>query len=150
MDHVRIPWKGWIVVCDGAKALIFRNEGDAELLNLKLVEVIAEPHALSRDLGTDRPGRVYQSHGSARSTVEAPDFHSEAEAAFLAGIVDHLDKAVREHSVRHLVLVAPPKALGLLRQRLTPALRAIVTAEVDKDLAGLPTHEIEAHLAGSS
>jgi protein required for attachment to host cells len=42
--------------------------------------------------------------------------------------------------------VAPPRALGLIRNAYTPALRAAVKAEIDKDLVRMPVHQIEKHL----
>lgn len=148
MERVRIPWKAWVVVCDGAKALILRNDGDAELLNLKLLDVHFQPQPRTSELGSERPGRVYEAFGAGRAATQETDRHAQAEAAFLSEVAERIDKAVSERSVDNVVLVAPPKALGLLRKRLTPAAQAVVTAEVPKDLARLSTPEIERHLAG--
>ena len=49
---------------------------------------------------------------------------------------------------KSLILVAPPRALGVLRRIYSHNLRAAVRAEIDKDLVRLPVHEIEEHLAG--
>lgn len=147
MRHLSIPRHGWVLVCDGAKALFFRNDGDAELLNLTLVHAVAENHGRNRELGSDRPGRVYQSHGKARSATTETDWHAEGERAFLAGVAKALDGFVEQHAVRNLVLVAPPKALGVLRAQMTARVRGIVAVEIPKDLARLSTGEIERHLA---
>ena len=48
--------------------------------------------------------------------------------------------------MKSLILVAPPRALGMIRPAYSPALRAAVRAEVDKDFVKLPVHEIEKHL----
>lgn len=148
MERVTIPRRGWVVVCDGAKALILQNEGDAELVNLKLVDVIEEAQPAAHQLGTDRPGRVHQSHGESRSAVEIVDPHEAAEAAFLARLVDEVDGLLSERQARALVLVAPPKALGLLRRKMPKSLSRIVKGELAKDLVQLPIGQIERHLAG--
>jgi protein required for attachment to host cells len=148
MNHVKIPWQSWVVVCDGAKALIFRNEGDAELINLKLLDSFVHPAPPTRTLGTDRPGHVHESQGAGRSSVETTDLHLEAETAFLSDLSGRLDTAVRDHVVDKIVLLAPPRALGILRGQLQPATRDAIIAEVAKDLAHLSTPEIEKHLAG--
>jgi len=147
MEEVRIPRSSWILVCDGAKAQILCNEGEAKRLDLKEVEDFTLPQAPARDLGTDRPGRVYQSHGSARSATEETDWHERSEIDFLSDIADLLDKVIQVRAVKNLIVVAPPKALGILRERLSPATREIVTAEIDKDLAHLPVRDIAAHLS---
>jgi protein required for attachment to host cells len=46
-----------------------------------------------------------------------------------------------------LVLVAPPKALGILRQHLAQATRSVVIGEVAKDLVKFPNPEIEKRLS---
>ena len=43
--------------------------------------------------------------------------------------------------------MAPPRALGVLRQAYSHDLRTALRAEIDKDLVKLPVHEIEKHLA---
>jgi protein required for attachment to host cells len=55
---------------------------------------------------------------------------------------------VNAGQAKSLILVAPPRALGVLRQTYSHNLRAAVRAEIDKDLVRLPVHEIEEHLAG--
>ena len=46
-------------------------------------------------------------------------------------------------------MVAPPRALGMIRPAYSHALRGAVRAEVDKDLVKQPVHEIEKHLTGA-
>jgi protein required for attachment to host cells len=147
LKNVRIPTGAWVVACDGQKALVLQNDGDSELLNLKTIEVLAEAHGSTSELGTDKPGRTFQSRGSSRSAVEAPDYHTEAEVNFLRRVAGIIDAAASQEKTKHLVLIAPPKALGIVREALTPAARAIITAEIHKDLAHLPISAIETHLA---
>jgi protein required for attachment to host cells len=45
-----------------------------------------------------------------------------------------------------LVLVAPPKALGQLRDALPKSVSARVSAELAKDLTHLPAQELREHL----
>jgi protein required for attachment to host cells len=147
MESVKIPRNTWVVVCDGAKALILRNDGDADLLNLIAVDVTFEVHPPTREQGSDRQGRVYQSQGTARSAVEDTDWHSEAERSFLVKVAEWLNSSIQDHSIKRLVLVAPPRALGILRGHLLPFARAKIIAEIDKDLVKFPIPEIEKHLA---
>lgn len=141
-----LPARSWVLVCDGAKALMLHNEGDALQPKLATVAVFDEPQPPSRDLGTDRPGRVHASHGAGRSATEETDLHEQAEADFLARIAGALDQVVRDREVKNLLLVAPPKALGLLRGKLSPAVKGVVSAEVGKDLTGMPVDQIGRHL----
>ena len=149
-ERVTLHHDSWVLVCDGAKALLFQNAGDNRALNLKVVDVRFEPHPPSRDSGTDRPGRVHESLGSGRSSVSSTDWHAAGEVEFLHSVAAVLDSVVRTHRVKHLVIVAPPKALGVLRQSLTPAVKAVVTSEIAKDLARLSNAAIESHLSAIS
>ena len=146
MDRIIVPAKGWVLVCDGSKALLFKNAGDAQAINLQAVTTLHEWHPPSRDLGTERPGRAVDSHDGSRSAVGNADLHQEAETKFLHEVALKLDQAVHEHQIKALVIAAAPKALGVLRDCLTPATKQVVTGEIAKDLVKLPTLEIERHL----
>jgi protein required for attachment to host cells len=150
MNRMTIPSMSWVLVCDGSKALLFQNVGDSQAINLRAVEVRIERHPPAREGGTDRPGRTIDSMDGSRSSTESKDWHEAAEAEFVRALVDKLDETTREHRVKHLTVVAPPRALAVLRKHYTAAVRKVVSSEISKDLVKLPTIEIEAHLAAMS
>lgn len=139
----------WVVVCDGAKALVLENVGDAKFPNLKMRDVHEHKAPTTRELGSDEPGRSHSSLGHGRSAVTQTDWHDQAEQAFLTELAQKLDAAVASHKVKSLIVVAPPRALGMIRAHYSHALRAAVRAELDKDLVKMPVHEIEKHLTAS-
>ncbi len=147
MSGMRIRPSEWVVVCDGAKALVLENIGDEKFPNLKTREVREQKHARTSEQGTDAPGRAVNSIDARRSAMEQTDWHEQDESRFLRDLADHLDAAVKAGETRSLILVAPPRALGTIRQAYSTALRAVLRAEIDKDLVKLPVHEIEKHLA---
>ena len=136
----------WVVVCDGAKALILENAGDTKFPNLKTREVFEHKAAATHELGTDKPGRSHSSIGPGRSAVGQTDWHTQEEEIFLADLAAKLDQAINGHDVKSLIVVAPPKALGFLRQAYGHGVKAAVRAEIDKDLVKMPVHEIEKYL----
>ena len=71
-----------------------------------------------------------------------------ALAKQLDGLAERLDSAVKAHQVSAMIVVAPPRALGVLRQSYSSGLRAVVVEELHKDLVKMPVHEIEKHLLG--
>jgi len=149
VGRVTIPWMSWVLVCDGARALIFRNRGDAELLDLETIDALPEPHPRAGELGADRPGRVHESHGEGRSAVAETDRHEAAEVAFIARVAEQLDRRLADAERKAFVVVAPPRVLGVIRRCLTPAAQEALTAEIGKDLAHLDTGEIEKRLASA-
>jgi protein required for attachment to host cells len=140
----------WVVVCDGAKALVLQNVGDAKFPNLKTLEVFEQKDLATHELGTDKPGRSYSSVGHGRSAVTQTDWHDQSEQTFLTQLAQHLDAAIAAGKVKSLILVAPPRALGMIRPAYSPALRGALRAELDKDFVKLPVPEIEKRLTGNS
>ncbi len=149
MSDLLIRHGEWVVVCDGAKALVLENAGDIKFPNLKTVEVFEQKNPPTHELGTERPGRSHSSVGHGRSAIEQTDWHTQAEEAFLLKLVGHLEAALAAGKTKSLIVVAPPRALGVIRPAYSHALRAAVRAELDKDFVKLPVHEIEKHLTGA-
>lgn len=46
-----------------------------------------------------------------------------------------------------MIIVAPPRALGVLRKLYSPALRSAIRAEADQDLVKVPVGEMGAKFA---
>jgi protein required for attachment to host cells len=146
MSKLKIHHGDWVVVCDGKKALVLENTGDEKFFNLKTKEVFDHPDQRTRELGTDAPGRSFSSVGHGRSAMEQTDWHDLEEERFLHTLAKHLDVEVKAGHVKSIVIVAPPRALGMLRPAYSHDLRKALHAEIDKDLVALPVYEIEKHL----
>jgi protein required for attachment to host cells len=146
MTKLKIHQGDWVVVCDGKKALVLENAGDEKFLNLKTREVFNHADPKTHEIGTDKPGRSFSSVGHGRSAIEQADWHTQEEEKFLRTLAQHLDAEVKAGRATSIVIVAPPRALGVLRPAYTHDLRKAVCSEVDKDLVKVPVHEIEKHL----
>src|SRR3954468_10437992 len=139
----------WVVVCDGAKALVLENAGDATMPNLKTREVYEQKDLATHELGTDAPGRASGVDGKMRSAVGQTDWHEQNERSFLQDLARRLDAGISAGQIKSIVMVAPPRALGVLRQAYSPALREAVRVEIDKDLVKVPVYEIEKRLTAA-
>lgn len=147
MAILKIREGDWVVVCDGAKALILENAGDGMHPNLKTKEVHEQADAKTHEQGTDAPGRSVNSVGARRSAMEQTDWHEQDEQRFLTDLAGRLDAAVTAGETKAVIMVAPPRALGVLRQAYSSGLRGALRAEIDKDYVKMPVHEIEKLLA---
>lgn len=147
MTDIKIPWESWVVVCDGAKALIMQNADDNQMMNLQVQETLTQPNIADRDLGSGKPGRSHQANGTSGSAVQETSWHDQAEEDFLKRVAVKLDELVRDKDAKRIVLVAPPRALGQIRPNLRADTQSAITAEVAKDLTNLPVDQIERHLA---
>ena len=58
MSELKIDSGGWVVVCDGAKALVLENAGNRKTPSLKTKEVYEQADPKTHEIGTDRPGRA--------------------------------------------------------------------------------------------
>lgn len=147
MAKLRLKTGDWVVVCDGAKALILENTGDSVFPNLRTKEVHTQPDLPTREQGTDKPGQVFQSGSAKRATMDQTDWHEQGEQRFLDALAARLDAALNAGEAKTFVIVAAPRALGILRQAYSPQVRDAIRAEIHKDYVRLPVHEIERHLA---
>ncbi len=146
MSELLIRHGEWVVVCDGAKALVLENTGDAKFPNLKMREVYEQKDLPTHLLGADKPGRTHSSTGPGSSSVTQTDWHNQAEQAFLTHLAQRLDAEIAAGKVKSLILVAPPRALGMIRHAYSHNLRSAIRTEIDKDLVKHPVHDIEKHL----
>lgn len=146
MSGLSIKHGEWVVVCDGAKALILENTGDGKFPNLKTVQVLEQKDLPTHLLGADKPGRTHSSAGPGSSSVTQTDWHDQSEQVFLTHLAQRLDSHVAAGKVKSIILVAPPRALGMIRHAYSQALRGAIRSEIDKDLVKHPVHDIEKHL----
>jgi protein required for attachment to host cells len=144
---VKIPHNAFVFVGDGRKALVLRNDGDADLLNLKTERVFTDQNPPTHEQGADRPGRAFSSVGPRRSSVSQTDWHQLEEHRFAEQVAATLERIVCERGIKALVVVAPPRALADLRKALHPDVKKLIIAEIDKDLTKHPVDQIEKRLA---
>jgi protein required for attachment to host cells len=144
---MRVPHDSYVLVADGAKLLFFRNEGDAEALNLQVVAAEQQKDEYDRDLKTDQAGRKPGIPGGpGGATAGEADFHQQAEDRFAADAADRINRAALAGTFEDLIIVAPPKTLGELRKHYHKQVEAKIRAEIAKDLTGHPVDRIEAAL----
>lgn len=143
MNTLKVNTGDWIVVCDGRKALILENIGNGVRLKLQTRESREHKTPATAEMGTERPGRVHESAGVSRSSVAQTDWHDLAEQEFLVSLAQRLDEAVTGGQTKAITVVAAPRALGMLREAYSPALRKAIGAEIARDYVNMPVPEIE-------
>jgi protein required for attachment to host cells len=131
-----------VLVADGAYALVLRNDGDGVFPNLRLERAYEQDNPATRDLASDKPGRMNDSLGR-KSAMEATDYHRVAEDRFVQRIADDMAKDLKAGAFTSFVLAAPAVALGEFRKASTSALTDVTIMEIDKDLTNHPIDKIE-------
>ena len=149
MQDIWIAHDTWILVGDGRKALMLRNDGTPQHPSLNVVDVLKDgANPPTHVQGADRPGRVMQSANGKRSAVEQTDWHEIAEERFATAIAQKLNAAANSDQFEKLILVAPPSTLAALRKNLDSKATQRIVAEVNKDLTKHPVPEIARLLTG--
>jgi protein required for attachment to host cells len=165
---MQIPHNAFVLVADGRKMLLFRNEGDAAALNLQVE--LAEEHADApdRDLKRDAAGRASSTQSGAsapavarggsnqnmgrgggaqfapsRGSMGEVDYHQQEEDRFVAEIAEMLKRRALANEFDSLVVVAPPRTLGELRKHYHKEVSSRLRGELAKDLTGRSVPEIE-------
>ena len=144
--YIRLPNRAVVFVGDGSKALFLLNEGNGLKPRLVVQQAFEDENPPTHEQGSDKPGGALSGTEPNRSAMEQTDWHDQEEQRFLQKLLGHLDAAVHAGQTKSLFIVAPPRALGVLRQSYSHELRNALRAEIDKDFVKLPVDEIEQHL----
>jgi len=134
----------WFLVADGrrARVLIEPRRG----ANLEEPEDLG--FAISEDDlydAQDRPPRSHDRVGAGRHGMERRDLHEAEEENFLKRVAERISEADKNNEFDHLVIAAPPRALGILRAKLGKV-QDRIRAEAPKDLLGEPAPKLKERL----
>ncbi|HJS79393.1 MAG TPA: host attachment protein [Vitreimonas sp.] len=124
----------WFLLADGRRARVLIEERRGAALQAPGEwemeigpEEIYEPQ--------DRPPRGFASVGGGRHAIDrGTTLHEQEESKFLKRVAERIAEADKRKQFEHLVIAAPPRALGALRELLPHGARARIRAETPKDL----------------
>jgi len=153
MNKLTIPHHALVFVGDGRKALFLRNDGDAQVPNLRIERVFEQENPPTHEQGSERPGRVskaLQTKTSRRSAVEPTDWHDIEEHRFARKVATAMELLIRASKVKALIVVAPPRTLAELRTAFHADVKACIIAEINKDLTKQPIKHIADSLINST
>ncbi|MEQ6917931.1 host attachment protein [Halomonas aquatica] len=130
----------YIVVADAARARLFTRDG----INISETDGLlhAEGRLHEGDLVTDREGDVRESTTgrSAGGESVATQHHEEV---FARQVADRLYRARVENRMEKLILVAPPRFLGQLRDKVDGPTAKLVIHTLAKDLTKASLADIQ-------
>jgi protein required for attachment to host cells len=136
-----------IVVADASRARFYAS--DAQFGRLDLIDAFDHPASRLRssELVTDAGGRGHASTGKGSvALLGRHDPAQEEHAAFARVVAERIRGADRGK----LVIVAPPRFLGLLRRALDPADRERVARELGHDYTRLDAAAVALRLRDAS
>jgi protein required for attachment to host cells len=148
-----------IAVVDAARARLFAYEegGDprAQLREVRTLENADRTARVGETMSNTEPGRGLAADGGttrgyARSST---DDHREGQVAmkdhkFAKEVIEDVDARINQDGFRHLIMIAPPKMLGELRQVDGVLHRDdLQVDQVQQDLTNFSTAQLHDHLA---
>ncbi|GGE21417.1 host attachment protein [Primorskyibacter flagellatus] len=145
-DSISVPYDAWVLIADGEKALFLKNLTDEQDPHLEVVRKEEQENPKDIDQSANRPGRMPDNGPGQRSAMDDTDWHQLAKERFADDLADLLYRQAHRHRFEKIVLVAPPKTLGELRQKLHKEVADKVIGEIPKTLTNHPLDEIEAAL----
>ncbi|ANK82578.1 MAG: hypothetical protein TEF_18590 [Rhizobiales bacterium NRL2] len=139
----------WILVADHQHARVFANDGPGRGVDV-VDDITLDTHLeRSRDLDRHEPITGFSAKDGVRHGIEPrSDAHRKAGRRFLEDAVAALEAVEKKGGFDRLILVAPPRALGELRQMLPETLKQRVIGELDQDLTKTTARELATHLEG--
>lgn len=121
----------WFLIADGRRARLLVEQRRGAALQEPWSMEIGEEDLYDPQ---DRPPRSFDSVGPGRHGMERRDLHEAEEENFLKRVAARIGDAEKQRAFDHLVIAAPPRALGLLRNKLTDNAKQRIRAEASKDL----------------
>ena len=126
-----LPSGATVAVADGEKLNLFRNTGPETDLKLIALEAAA--------VKSDNHGSGVRHHNSSAN----PDHGQADEDSHSAGVAEMLNAQVLAGNIKHLLVIASPKALGELRKHFSKQLSGVLVGEIAKDLTGHSMNDVE-------
>jgi protein required for attachment to host cells len=150
-----LPNNALVLVADGRKMLFFRNHGDENQIDLRTEAHDEREDRKDREIKTDAPGtaatRMSSGGGDTfRPAMEETDFHQQEEDRWIKDAAEELKKRVLRQDFDALAIVAPPKALGVLRKSLHKEVERRVVCTINKEMSGRTVPDIEVLLTGQT
>jgi protein required for attachment to host cells len=137
-----------VLVAHDAGARMFDQPGPGKgLIELSNIDFEDGRRSLT-EINADRPGRTFNSKGGARHAYEQhDDARTHAVHHFARKLVEELQQAYHRGEFGQLVLIAPPRFLGFLREAMNGSLERALLGTIAKDLPRATEAELCEHVS---
>jgi protein required for attachment to host cells len=147
-NKMALPHNALVLVADGTKALFLRNQGDQNQIDLRTEAHDKRDDRKDREIKTDAAGTQGQRWGDARPAMDETDFHQQEEDRWVKKAADDLRQRALRNDFDALAIIAPPKALAVLRKELHKEVQKRIVLTINKEMTDRPIPDIEELLVG--
>ena len=150
-----LPNRALVLVADGTKMLFLRNHGDENQIDLRTEAHDEREDRKDREIKTDAAGAAATAFSSGGGDTHRPamaetDFHQQEEDRWVKDAADELKQRALRNDFNDLVIIAPPKALGVLRKELHKEVERRIITTINKEMTDRPIPDIEELLVGEA
>ena len=141
--------KTWVIAAESSHAKIFSVS--SKIKPLEEIQEMLNPASKMHEsqLTSDLPGRTLAGGGSFGNKHAMEPHTSPKEQAtimFAKQIAEKIDKARVQGKLEDLILVCPPKFLGVLKDNLSAQAQKLIIQTLDKNLVNKTEADIRQHL----
>ncbi|HUN44757.1 MAG TPA: host attachment protein [Acetobacteraceae bacterium] len=134
------------LIADGEHARVVFANGENVLRTVRSFDS-ASAHVPSHEIGSDRPGRAFESaRPGSHGVTPRHDPHQLEKLHFADFVADEIGIAAGEGAFDRLVLVAPAYCLNEIEDALDGHTASMIAGRLAKDLVKTPDHELLPHL----
>ena len=133
-----------IVACSAAEARLWRSNTRFGAWTHITTMSDASAGKSEAEYSSDRPGRAFDSVGSGRHSMSAPESGQQHEmTVFAKRVADYLNRCIANSDFAHIVVIGAPRFLGCLRAGLADTTKRAVILESAKNLSDLDVNAIK-------
>ena len=140
------PIRTWILIASGSRARIVLNNGPGKGLKQVHEFDFEDGRLSSGDIMVDQPGRTFDSYGPGRHAMAySSDPTRVGQMRFVSQLLKFLDDELANTAFDRLIIAAPAKFLGDLRESISKPLQAVTMSELSKDLTHIQVEKLPVH-----
>lgn len=128
-----LPHGAVVAVVDGERLELYRNSGNEAAPDLA-------------PMSSPKLDEHNKDSGARHISSSANPGHLIEEDSHIAAVVSWLNRQVTGGEITHLVVIAPPRTLGEMRQRYGKQLEAVLVGELHNEMVGRSGSDILAAL----
>lgn len=137
----------WVVTANSTRYQIYQYDKSQHQLTLIKEEQHPESKQKDSELASDRAGR-YQNTGTSQSS--AYESHADPKLDeidhFLKSLADECEEGRTHQKFEHLILIAPPRANGVIVKHMHAPLKNLILDSIKKDYTDFKEKELKEFL----
>lgn len=132
----------WVLVLNSNECKVFSFSKKNN--ELKLIKDINHPENKERnqDLVSDRPGRYSTDANAGGAYSQHTDPKDVKINQFVLEVNRFLDESHSHQQFDKIIVIAPPKMLGHLKQHINKQVEKLISHEIQKELTFMKEHEL--------